>query len=86
MTVMKYANLLSLSTCVLLTGNDQIRTLGGVVRRSGGGGTAIQNAAQIDEEDEHSYQGYAIVSGRFRTTDTQGELDQSCVCSASIIS
>ena len=53
--------------------------MGGVVRRSGGGGTTIQNAAQIDEEDEHAYQGYAIASGRFRTTDRQGELAQSCL-------
>ena len=57
-----------------VTGNDRLRVLGGVIRRSGGGRTEIRNSAEIVEEDEHSYQGYAIVSGRFRTRERQGEL------------
>ena len=48
--------------------------MGGVFRRSGGGGTTFQNAAQIDETNEHAYQGYAIASGRFITTNRQGVL------------
>ena len=55
--------------------------MGGVVRRSGGGQTAIENSAEIDEEDEHSYQGYAIASGRFRAPDMQGDQASSlAVC------
>lgn len=37
--------------------------------------TIIQNAAQI--EDRYSYQGYALTSGRFRTSRRRGELLQA---------
>ena len=64
---------------LVLAGNNRIRTLGGVVRRNGNGGTTIENSAGIEEEDQDSYQGYTIVSGRFRTPDRQGEITQSCM-------
>ena len=69
------------ATCYLnltVTGGQLVeQTLGGIVRRNRQSGrrrpdTIIQNAAQA--EDRYSYQGYALTSGRFRTSRRQGEL------------